>query len=1716
MRVRKKIMKYVCSLLLVLVGGLFTQHARAQSGPAQPEAMQFEPVDVTDVVNLATGDFVYTLPLMEVPGPEGNYPIVLSYHSNIGPNQPATWVGLGWTLNPGSINRTLSGYPDDYNGDLVKTHIEDHKDLEWGISIGAGWGPVGLNMTYDHYSGMMGANMMVNIAPKEFGGFGISASAGTNSSSAGIGYQSGLGGGLKGNVGISAGSQGISVNGGISQDLGNKYNNNLSLASTGVNLSSRGKANFRIGGIGFSSVTQAGEGKVYSSGFSFTVPLLGTFWVSFGYQGREWKLNETYNEPSFGYLYQDEYFESFENEKKYERQLADDFLFASTDIFNANAQGLNGTFTAYKAEPYQLFDEKGNDEKANLAHSWKGKNFSINKEKRFRFLDDQGGNVAFNNYWGEKYKEIKSTRFREPRYTGKRITPLFNEETGKLGGFVVTDSDGKKYEFKQPVKNLYKYSETQTKDPDDDFLNYNSMATPYATSWLLTAVKGPDYVDRDRNGNVGDGDWGYWVDLSYTKIKKPEIWRAPYNGFGTSVNSKKMENYSIGIRDQVYLESIETRTHLAKFNLNPHQNRFSSTGVNSLKILARGKIKNGSAVFSFHDIDLSWTKKLIDSNQIGEEENLLTFKGYKYYSPNERVIGSFSKKDISIEYNPQTKTTYLEAETDDINLRNVYGTFYLNKLLRKSYSTAKKLTEVQLYKKENTQNPINSVEFEYDYSLRPNTPGSKADKEDGAFKGTLTLKSVKFLGQNSTSIMPPYNFEYANGRAPGVELNPSWHRYNWDRWGSYRAPESGREFDGHDTPQDKDQADKSAAWALTKITNPTGSTVEIEYESDGYYHVNNTFDLDKVKTAPIQNPGHETATFELYTNGETENLLLSENKNVQFLVESEVTECRGYYDDDCYTDSSTNYIDKIYKIENYNPSSNTITLNKPFSFQQNQYNGRDSEEYRYTLVIPQNVYGGGSRVKRISTSDGANQHTTYYSYKSGEYSTGVTTSLPAPYADEKHDLPAAPNSYLQAFMDHRYSYGRPAPGVIYSKVQVENTDKSGENINGKTVYEFYTSKDFPYSVDDDGEELIIKDRSGIYGKPKATIFYEKVGQNKFRPIKRNEFVYAFSDELSDRGSLYIKGEELEDEKKLPGITQQKYAFSNHKSENETVEREIDHTYMNVYGAGQQSTSYFYVDEQSLNPDDSLVTKSLPFGWDAYTGSAILTAQSTSDTDEAIVDEATPAYWKYDGMEDKNMLTQNFQQSSYKTERLNLNNSSSLKSFETDPVELLSSTVTTWSDHWYDETDGSPQIWRKNDTYVYDRGFPYKDFPEAHEEKVSADYLRPKKNIPWKQTSNVTKYDKFGHAIESVSQDGRYTTTMYGPNQRLVKGIAANTANDEVTFYNYENSSSASTNAAHTGTASRRVSGSTTLGTAPNVSPESARRYKAQLWVLATNGNIEVGSKTVSQGNDWKFIEIDNLLPGQSVSARGTGYIDDFVIMPQTATFSSYTYDPLTEQLTSMTDANNNTSYFEYDDAGRLIAKRDLDKNLVQRYSYGYGSNYNIGISDEQPDENQELTFTVEDLGHQSNAQEYIWDFGTGERLSTHDSTVAYTFLDSGFKTVSLLVADKENTNLRVSKRFYVAGTGEDDFNIHLNVESDPGDKTGIVRAEVENGTKPYSYQWLSRFSTDSPWTELSEESGVLEIVVPFGSVEVKCKVIDADGRYDVSGSFTLIGPDLDK
>jgi len=102
-------------------------------GPGQPEMSSFKSVSADKLVNLFTGDFSYNIPLLDV----GGYPVNIYYDGGISPEQEASWVGLGWNINPGNINRNMRGVPDDFNGQDTLRQLQVMKpNKTWGLGIG--------------------------------------------------------------------------------------------------------------------------------------------------------------------------------------------------------------------------------------------------------------------------------------------------------------------------------------------------------------------------------------------------------------------------------------------------------------------------------------------------------------------------------------------------------------------------------------------------------------------------------------------------------------------------------------------------------------------------------------------------------------------------------------------------------------------------------------------------------------------------------------------------------------------------------------------------------------------------------------------------------------------------------------------------------------------------------------------------------------------------------------------------------------------------------------------------------------------------------------------------------------------------------------------------------------------------------------------------------------------------------------------------------------------------------------------------------------------------------------------------------------------------------------------------------------------------------------------------------------------------------------------
>ncbi|MEO7988565.1 MAG: hypothetical protein ABI663_03430 [Chryseolinea sp.] len=139
----------------------------------------------------------------------------------------------------------------------------------------------------------------------------------------------------------------------------------------------------------------------------------------------------------------------------------------------------------------------------------------------------------------------------------------FPDISNTLGAYNITSADGTTFHFALPVYGYDERSESILKS-DNSVRSLITRYAPFASTWLLTAITGSDFVDRNNNGIPDEGDWGYWVKMNYGKYSDGYAWRVPYTGTMDDPEGK-FTGYEKGQKQLYYLNSIETRSHIALF-----------------------------------------------------------------------------------------------------------------------------------------------------------------------------------------------------------------------------------------------------------------------------------------------------------------------------------------------------------------------------------------------------------------------------------------------------------------------------------------------------------------------------------------------------------------------------------------------------------------------------------------------------------------------------------------------------------------------------------------------------------------------------------------------------------------------------------------------------------------------------------------------------------------------------------------------------------------------------------------------------------------------------------------------------------------------------------------------------------------------------------------------------------------------------------------------
>jgi hypothetical protein len=376
------------ALVLLLNCAWPTTALALTGGPSQPEVQSFEPVGVSDMVDLFSGDFSYNIPLFDMDG----YPMNISYHSGIGMDQEASWVGLGWNINPGVINRSMRGIPDDFSGDAVVKEQNVKKNQTVGISCGVtgeffGYEGVGLSarlgIKYNNYTGV-GVEKSFNVALSASSKYGQGGTV-----SLGITSSSDDGLSLSPSISLSQSTSKTEKSNHVGLSLGASYNSRGGL--TALTIAPDISQSFGIKNKSVEGIVEGALGKIGAAKFDFgqqtysptldfpmgNLSVTASFKLGLeaegfagsiapeGYYSEQAQLTKTMNTPAYGYMNAHNAQNNPGAMMDFNREKDGSFSTSTYnlpitnftyDLYSVSGQGTGGSYRPFRSDVGHVFD----------------------------------------------------------------------------------------------------------------------------------------------------------------------------------------------------------------------------------------------------------------------------------------------------------------------------------------------------------------------------------------------------------------------------------------------------------------------------------------------------------------------------------------------------------------------------------------------------------------------------------------------------------------------------------------------------------------------------------------------------------------------------------------------------------------------------------------------------------------------------------------------------------------------------------------------------------------------------------------------------------------------------------------------------------------------------------------------------------------------------------------------------------------------------------------------------------------------------------------------------------------------------------------------------------------------------------------------------------------------------------------------------------------
>lgn len=440
-QIRKHNQKNAVLMLSVFLFQFIPQNAFALTGgPSQPEVESFQPIGVSDMVDLFSGNFQYNLPLMDVDG----YPLNLAYSGDVSPDAEASWVGLGWNLNTGAITRSMRGIPDEFNGEdkLIKQeNLLPNRTISFDLSTELekfGYQKPKI-INNDTFIRAMSVNAGLTLDYNNYTGFSLSSNVSLASSlSKYIGNDKTSENSQS--ISISSSDQGLSISPSASfsnykkkkdkdevdkqLNLGLNFNSRSGLQSLsfGMRKYKYDVANLGQGiNIGLSSYTPIIETEMQNTSLSFTLntgpKFIGIFpnsSITGTYTWQRLREKESHV-PAFGYHYTDKAHVygmvdvNRENDGSYNKNTpvlpVPNYTY---DMLSVNGQGVSGTFRPFRSEVGHVFDRKCRNNTIGVSP---GFDIGVGNTSKYGINISANYSYSFNGKWDDHYNNAAKDHF---------------------------------------------------------------------------------------------------------------------------------------------------------------------------------------------------------------------------------------------------------------------------------------------------------------------------------------------------------------------------------------------------------------------------------------------------------------------------------------------------------------------------------------------------------------------------------------------------------------------------------------------------------------------------------------------------------------------------------------------------------------------------------------------------------------------------------------------------------------------------------------------------------------------------------------------------------------------------------------------------------------------------------------------------------------------------------------------------------------------------------------------------------------------------------------------------------------------------------------------------------------------------------------------------------------------------------------------------------